>query len=1342
MKSKHKRNMLIVILGIFLITFVFLKLNESNISAEGTFKTNHNTETLNNSIKTMPKGIAIRSISDWNSAMSDTTEVDYYLDIPTLSITTTATVSTNKHIDLNGNTLNFSGNNGKLLLKGYASFTDFTLFSSAEEKGKVTSSGHTSRYYRGPIFDGRADNTSAPNLATDGQNANLIVTFKNLNVDSSDEFAYLFLAKEIIFKGKNDIYTEGKGVVATNITMYGNENDPNDPENADIYSTTGTSTNSPSEYAFYYGPLNFALAPNYGTNNSWDKRGSENAKFLVQKNAKVYAENNGTATNVPYQNVIANYRHIENNGTLRAIAKNYGSALRTITSNGSNAQTPHASIRSAENSVTEISTLGKNASYGAIFSYKMDLVVDNPEIFDVKYFGRNQFFYAYDSGSRSTVSVKNMNHAVWNNNSNGVGNPSNIWQGVSTFEITGLHTTNRGTVTSSDNDMQSKFNFNQYSRWSNDILLPVVIVEKEISLVDDIYEIPNNKVGLSGHTDYKMPDGSYVDKPAINAELTLTVGADTYKTTTDDEGNWHFSEVDFKKYAGGTTGKIQLVDDDLRNATVEVTLIDKLPPTAKPVSQKTTLNSVEGIPSDPRQVLTDISDETTPTNQLTVTWKTTEQEKQERVKSVGLKELAVIVTDAAGNSATINVPLLVIDSHTVVGTNGAVRGKNFVADLADWNEDTARATVIDKGEAKGYLLAADRITEVTEDADKFTIDIKDVGNKMDTPYPITLIAGDAKKTITVTFKDTQPPSAKSKVTKINLGDSDAILNGDLKQFVTDLNDNSTPVEKIQAELIDPQNIEALVSSIGVKTIQIKFTDESDNASVITTQIFVYDDNWILGATGAVTGKKFTTDQSDWSQQTIREIVIAQGSVKGFDISGEQAIDITADSSKLSIDTSNVGTEQGKAYPIILEVGDASKTITVTFKDTKPPIGTGKLTIINLNDIAAINDVTDYTVFLSEWSDNVTSKDNIKVALLPDQDIPTLVSKIGSKSFKLQLTDEAGNSAEVDVPIFVKDPDAEVSKDKLYVLNGKDFSIAAKEYPTSSDDLTKLILDKGHITLQDAKTGENLPISTIKIDNGTLPDPEENNSIVSAGNYEVTLSYGQGDSFVSKKIIVTVLKSIATVTVEFLDEEDTVIFDPVVIEGTIGQTIDLTINQEVMNALEAIQTKKYILVQSPKDETAILVTEEGKVVRYKFKGTLFIESAPSTLDFGIKSVGIFSTKVDKASYDKPLIIWDNRENLSKWTLTATLQSPLTSQRDQSKILPDAIRYKINAQDNVVLSMNNAQPITTQTHHSSGQYSISEKWDKGESGFMLEIPAGGIRRLGEYQATILLQLGDTP
>ncbi|MBO0439832.1 hypothetical protein [Candidatus Enterococcus ikei] len=344
------------------------------------------------------------------------------------------------------------------------------------------------------------------------------------------------------------------------------------------------------------------------------------------------------------------------------------------------------------------------------------------------------------------------------------------------------------------------------------------------------------------------------------------------------------------------------------------------------------------------------------------------------------------------------------------------------------------------------------------------------------------------------------------------------------------------------------------------------------------------------------------------------------------------------------------------------------------------------------------------------------------------------SVTGLTSVMVRMTDanQPDKTTLIKVPIQVID---ETPPSRGLYIAANDFNSRPEPFQNLTEsEINKLILKKSEAVAWDVATGSSKDIM-LSVESTTLPlNPEQ-------GSYKATLKATRGTETVKKTITIDI-QSNQKVNVEFVDETGAALHDKITFDKVIGTTIDLTEEKEVQKVLESIQAENYQLVKKPDNETKIPVISEESTVQYQFKGMLFVQSSPTFLNFGRKTLGIPFIKVEKAKYDKPLIVWDNRKNGGAWDLTATLKKPLTSQEDPSKSLPSAIRYKVSDTETVILSENVTQPIAKRTHETKGQYNVSNEWDKNQSGLLLEVPSGEVLQAGGYRATILWQVEQTP
>ncbi|MBO0468083.1 WxL domain-containing protein [Enterococcus plantarum] len=415
------------------------------------------------------------------------------------------------------------------------------------------------------------------------------------------------------------------------------------------------------------------------------------------------------------------------------------------------------------------------------------------------------------------------------------------------------------------------------------------------------------------------------------------------------------------------------------------------------------------------------------------------------------------------------------------------------------------------------------------------------------------------------------------------------------------------------------------------------------------------------------------------------------------------------------------------------LSDNDFTYKITY-DKEAPTGTGKLTFIDAGDEQALSNATDYRPFLSEYQDNYSAKDKIKVELKAGQDIAALVKTVGPSSVQLTLTDEKGNTRDVTVPLFIQNQD--VVKSSQYIIYGKDFSVNSRNYPTTNAALRSLIFEQTELKLwqYDDVSVAAMNNTQLNLSMDKLP-PTSNTA--QAGVYEATASYGSGTAKVAKPIKVTVVPSIAPVTIQFVDENNQPIVDEMTFESTVAESIDLTKNEQVLEKLKAVKALNYVLDTSPTDEQNLLVVPEGVTRKYTFKGTLFIQSAPKTINFGDQNVSSFDKTYANPEYDQDLIIWDNRQTLGTWKITLKQSQDFSIPDDPSQKLPDVLSYQTAGEEKMIST--DAQEVFSSKHQSSGKYDISqETWGPEKQGLRLNVPVGSVKQIGKYETTLTWQI----
>lgn len=219
------------------------------------------------------------------------------------------------------------------------------------------------------------------------------------------------------------------------------------------------------------------------------------------------------------------------------------------------------------------------------------------------------------------------------------------------------------------------------------------------------------------------------------------------------------------------------------------------------------------------------------------------------------------------------------------------------------------------------------------------------------------------------------------------------------------------------------------------------------------------------------------------------------------------------------------------------------------------------------------------------------------------------------------------------------------------------------------------------------------------------------------------------------------------TVKFVDEKGVDIILPIEQIKTVGEPVDLTTDQKVLDAIQEVLGKHYDLSERPIPEK-FNMSIDGNTVVYKFTGQLIFVSAPPKIDFGIKSgATLAELDVDKPEYTVPLVVLDNRAGNRDWKLTVKLEEPFANVSDKTSVLPEALVYKRGTAEDVLeldsLGKGKSVLITQQSSTKGVEYNVSDKeWEKDGNGFKFKLPKGRTKKLEEYKATLVYTLGETP
>ncbi|MBO0476485.1 hypothetical protein DOK76_05340 [Vagococcus sp. DIV0080] len=502
-------------------------------------------------------------------------------------------------------------------------------------------------------------------------------------------------------------------------------------------------------------------------------------RVTVKEEASVNLTNHNT-NHSEYNNNIGNFSTITVDGEMRMTCKS--PAMRTIASERdtqsagnyeSDAQTWNgmANININEGAIFYAESTHPSGNSGVIYTYRLNVNVDNPYLLDLRYFGNWNFFRAYYRGfgpadiRNSNFNVYNSDLGVWNRDKLGVKNPDEYWQNMDYLKVSQFYEGNRGSVTAEPKKNKIEaFDINKYGRVSNDITVPVVIPGEEFEIGSRKYQVGNGSDKFYGTTAYRnLEDGSIVNKPAVGAKIEIRDATNKVVTETlvKEDGSWEFDAF-FKKRIKAGNHTLRLEDKGQREDSVPILIKDTLPPIGESKLYIFEEKLANALNSPQTKSLKSYEDETTTDkNKLKFAYRVSDEDKArgidlEHIRTTpGFYEVYVDITDEAGNTGPVLAPIMVHEKGKPV-FDSFVSGRDFNIDFHKWDmssDSEKQQFVKDPNYGYGRAFKIDKVTntytEVTDTTD-FIIDIPTKpsgGWQPDTSHSIKLSLGTYSRTI-------------------------------------------------------------------------------------------------------------------------------------------------------------------------------------------------------------------------------------------------------------------------------------------------------------------------------------------------------------------------------------------------------------------------------------------------------------------------------------------------------------------------------------------------------------------------------------------------------------------
>ncbi|QIL48238.1 carboxypeptidase-like regulatory domain-containing protein [Vagococcus hydrophili] len=288
-------------------------------------------------------------------------------------------------------------------------------------------------------------------------------------------------------------------------------------------------------------------------------------------------------------------------------------------------------------------------------------------------------------------------------------------------------------------------------------------------------------------------------------------------------------------------------------------------------------------------------------------------------------------------SNDIKLPIIIPDEEFQVGNTVVLKNNatSFYGSTDYYLPDGSLVGQAAPGAAVLFELAGRKYTTVTDSNGNWRFNNLDITSVSGGTYgQLSMIDQDKRisKIVPVLIEDKVPPTGDPRLIKAKKGDMTNLT--DPKYAVLNSKDETTPTNQLIYEYVTSlEDRQKMVSEVGTYEVEVKLSDLAGNYTIIKAPVIVHEPPEVI-TDGFITGKDFEIDFDTWvsaNDAGKRQLMISEeyGNLRGFEITGQNLIDITNIPSKLGINFSGHNWEPKKTYPITVKVKSYTKVIRVT-----------------------------------------------------------------------------------------------------------------------------------------------------------------------------------------------------------------------------------------------------------------------------------------------------------------------------------------------------------------------------------------------------------------------------